>query len=92
MMLSGDDRHAKPRAKQNIEMKMLIIPFWAYSVHIFTTSCDLLMSAFLGALASSLMLSLMKATARLAPVVTACIELPVNQYTTQPPRMKPSMA
>ena len=82
---------AKPRAKQKMEMKMLIMPFCAYSVQIRTTSWLLLMSAFLGALGSSLMLSLINSTARLAPVVTACIEAPVNQKMTHPPRMKPRM-
>ena len=90
-MLAGEERQAKPSAKQKMLIKMLSIPFCAYLVQIFTTSWLLAMSAFLGAWVSSLMFFLINSTALLAPVVTACIDEPVNQNITHPPRMKPNM-
>ena len=77
-MKKNGSKHAKPSANRNIAMNMLIIPFWAYLVHISTTLVLSLTDAFVDEL-SSLMCSFMKATALCAPVVTACMEAPQNQ-------------
>ena len=58
-------------------MKIFNMPFWAYFVQISTTFLLSLTEAFVTP--SSLMLALMNSTARYAPVVTACVDAPVNQ-------------
>jgi len=69
---------ANDRVVKNTTMKMLTMPFCAYSVQISTTFCESLVDAF-SAVPSSLMLALMNSTARYAPVDTAWVEAPVNQ-------------
>ena len=71
-------RNANPRVAKKTVKKMLTMPFWAYSVQISTTRLLSSVEAFLTE-SSSLMFALMNSTARYAPVVTACIDAPVNQ-------------
>jgi len=61
---TGADRNAKARAKKKMAMKMLNMPFWAYTVQIFTTSFEFSVEAERLAASSSLMCSLMYWTAR----------------------------
>jgi K(+)-stimulated pyrophosphate-energized sodium pump len=68
---------AKASVAKNTAMKMFNMPFCAYFVQISTTF--LLSSTLALVTPSSLMLALMNSTARYAPVVTACVEAPVNQ-------------
>ena len=75
----GDERLANANAKKKIATKILNIPFCAYSVHICTTLLDVSTDAFFGASGSRLIFNLIYSTARYAPVVTACIDAPVNQ-------------
>ena len=70
--------NAKASVAKNTVRKMLNIPFCAYWVQISTTfllsSTDARVTV-----ESSLMFALMNSTARYAPVVTPCVEAPVNQ-------------
>src|SRR5688572_29759404 len=70
--------NANASVEKNTVRKMLNIPFCAYFVQISTTfllsSTDALVTV-----SSSLMFALMNSTARYAPVVTACVDAPVNQ-------------
>ena len=68
---------AKPRVEKNTVKKILNMPFCAYCVQISTTFFESLTDAFVTP--SSLLFALMNSTARYAPVVTACIDAPVNQ-------------
>src|SRR5678815_1264199 len=81
-------KNAYASVRQKITMKMLNIPACAYLVQIFTTSLDFSIDA--ASAESILMFCLMYSTARKAPVVTACMEAPVNQYTVAPPINRPS--
>src|SRR5678815_5475126 len=81
-------KNAYASVRQKITMKMLNIPACAYLVQIFTTSFDFSIDA--ASAESILMFCLMYSTARKAPVVTACMEAPVNQYTVAPPINRPS--
>src|SRR5437870_5899937 len=74
-------------AKKTVR-KMLNIPFCAYCVQIATTF--LLSDTEALVVPSSRMFALMNSTARYAPVVTACVEAPVNQEITAPPVIRPS--
>ena len=69
--------NAKASVAKNTVRKMLNIPFCAYCVQISTTFLLSVTEAFVTP--SSLMLALMNSTARYAPVVTACMDAPVNQ-------------
>src|SRR5713226_7236832 len=69
--------NAKDSVAKNTVRKMLNMPFCAYCVQISTTF--LLSSTEAFSTPSSLMLALMNSTARYAPVVTACVDAPVNQ-------------
>src|ERR1017187_5943625 len=69
--------------------KMLNIPFCAYFVQISTTFLLSPTDAF--SAPSRWMFLLMNATARYAPVETACVEAPANQKITAPPQINPSM-
>src|SRR5262245_32356913 len=82
-------RHANASVEKKTTMKMLNMPRCAYSVQISTTFLESSIDAF-SALPSSLMFALMNSTARYAPVDTACVDAPVNQYTTAPPATRPS--
>ena len=68
---------AKASEEKNTGRKILNIPFCAYCVQICTTRLLSVTDAF--STPSSLMLALMNSTARYAPVVTACVDAPVNQ-------------
>src|SRR6266576_3859314 len=74
-------------AKKTVR-KMLNIPFCAYCVQISTTF--LLSDTEALVVPSSRMFALMNSTARYAPVVTACVDAPVNQYISAPPVISPS--
>ena len=89
MEFVGAEIKAKAKAKENMAIKIFHIPFCAYKVQIFTTSFDFSTSALFGASGSRFIFCLIYSTARPAPVVTACIEAPVNQYITAPPSKKP---
>src|SRR6184192_3748397 len=69
--------NAKARVEKNTVRNMLNIPFCAYLVQISTTFLLSAMEAL--AALSRLIFALMNSTALYAPVVTACVDAPVNQ-------------
>src|SRR5436853_7051613 len=73
-VLPGAEKNANASANENIAVKMLNIPFFAYFVQIFTTSFEVSVDAILLAFSSSLIFFLLYSTARYEPVVTACID------------------
>lgn len=77
-MKKNGSRNANASVPKNTVKKMLNMPRCAYCVQISTT---FLLSATEArvTVSSSLMLFLMNSTARYAPVVTACMDAPVNQ-------------
>src|SRR5665213_3717428 len=81
-------KNANASVEKNTTRKMLNMPFCAYCVQISTTFFESATDALVTL--SRLMLALMNSTARYAPVVTACIEAPVNQKITEPPVISPS--
>src|SRR5438552_871424 len=70
-------RNANASVAKNTAMKILIMPFCAYLVQISTTFLLSATEAF--STPSSLIFALINSTARYAPVVTACVDAPVNQ-------------
>ncbi len=60
----GADMNEKAMANENMATKMLIIPFCAYCVHIFTTSLEFSVLADVLAPGSRLICFLMYSTAR----------------------------
>src|SRR5690348_13699104 len=87
-MKNSGRKNAYASVRQKITMKMLNMPACAYWVQIRTTVFD--DSIVAAAAESRWMLRLMYSTARYAPVVTACMDAPVNQYTVAPPISRPS--
>src|ERR1041384_6269323 len=69
--------NANASVEKNTVRKILNMPFCAYCVQICTTF--LLSSTDAFSTPSSRMFALMNSTARYAPVVTACVDAPVNQ-------------
>ena len=76
-MKKNGSKNANASVPKNTLRKMLNIPFCAYCVQISTTFFESATDALVAP--SSLMLALMNSTARYAPVVTACVDAPVNQ-------------
>ncbi len=76
-MKKNGSTKANARVAKKTARKMLNIPFCAYRVQISTTFFVSVIDAF--STSSSWMFALMNSTARYAPVVTACVEAPVNQ-------------
>ena len=76
-MKKNGSTNANASVEKNTARKMLNIPFWAYWVQMATTFRLSSTDAFV--LSSRRMLRLMNSTARYAPVVTACVDAPVNQ-------------
>ena len=76
-MKKNGSMKANASVEKKTPRKMLNIPFCAYTVQISTTFLLSSTDAFVAP--SSLMFFLMNSTARYAPVVTACIDAPVNQ-------------
>src|ERR1022692_3348540 len=75
--LQKGSKNAKASVAKNTAIKMLSMPFCAYCVQMATTFLESDTEAF--SALSSLICSLMNFTARYAPVVTACMDAPVNQ-------------
>ncbi len=76
-MKKNGSMNANASVEKKTVRKMLNIPFCAYCVQISTTR--LLSATYAFSTPSSLMFALMNSTARYAPVVTACVDAPVNQ-------------
>src|SRR5436190_23149212 len=68
---------ANARVPKNTLRMILNMPFCAYCVQMATTFLESDTDALVDP--SSLMFALMNSTARYAPVVTACVDAPVNQ-------------
>ena len=76
-MKKNGSTNAKASVAKKTPRKILNMPFCAYLVQISTTRLLSVTDAF--STPSSLMFALMNSTARYAPVVTACVDAPVNQ-------------
>ena len=76
-MKKNGSMKANASVEKNTARKMLNIPFCAYCVQMATTCRLSSTEAFV--VPSRRMFRLMNSTARYAPVVTACVEAPVNQ-------------